>query len=256
MTETITETAETTAANGFKPPYGSFVTLNNLFDRMADEGGVPARLDRSYLSNLPGSVIATTTHALKHLDLADDDLRPTPTLVEIVEKPKERKSLLAGIIRDKYAAQLALGNRATTAQLETSFREMGIQGSTTRKAIAFFLAAARYADVPVSPHFKTPKPPATERVPKTAKRGRSGQEDEQRPPPPPPDSRQEALKGIDPFIVGLVQSLPAPGSVFPQETQNAWIETAKGIFKLIYKTGADSPEVRPPAFTPGGGESD
>jgi hypothetical protein len=242
MSDAHEEVTETGSGNGFKPPYGSFTTLNNLFDRMTDEGGVPARVDRSYLSNLPGSVIATTTHALKQLDLADDGLRPLPTLVEIIEQPKLRKSILAGIIRDKYAAQLALGSRATTAQLEMSFRELGIHGSTTRKAIAFFLAAARYADVPVSPHFKTPKPPATERQPKP-RGGRAGQ-GEQEPPPPPHDARQDALKGVDPFIVGLVNSLPAPGSVFPQETQDAWLETAKGIFKLIYKTGSDSAEAR------------
>lgn len=246
MSETETEATNGTS-EGFKPPYGSFVTLNHLFDRMAEEGGIPARIDRSYLSNLPNSVIATTTQALKELDLTDDQLHPRPILVEIVENPDQRKSLLAGIIREKYATQLALGPRATTAQLETVFREQGGSGSTVRKAIAFFLAAARYAEVPISPYFKTPKNP--NRV--TGGGGRARESDLTPPPPPPPPPLVDPTSTLDPFIAGLVRTLPKPGEAFPVEKRKTWLATAENVFELIYTTGGDSTEARP--FIPDGG---
>lgn len=258
MTTTDTDTpVESVESVGFIPPYGSFKTLNNLFDRMAEEGGIPARIDRSYLSNLPGSVIATTTHALKVLGLVDQGLHPTPALVEVVENPDERKSLLAGIIREKYRPQLALGSRATTNQLEASFRELGASGSTVRKAIAFFLAAARFAEVPISPYFKTPKPVAGEKKPVRKPAGQTDPNAGQTPLVPHPDPSREALKGLDPFIQGLVRSLPEPGAVFPPETQEAWFDTARGIFKLLYKTGAPaSADARQPVSPNDEGESD
>jgi hypothetical protein len=172
---------------------------------------------------------------------------------QIVENPDQRKSLLAGIIREKYNSQLGLGSRATTAQLEASFRELGASGSTVRKAIAFFLAAARYADVPISPYFKTPKPPAGEKKParsKTVDKADATKEQIDK----TPDPSTQVLKGLSPFIQGLVQSLPEPGAVFPTEKQDAWFDTARGIFKLIYKTDAE--DTRRPVSPNTGGETD
>lgn len=252
MTETEQKTEEIQSGEGFAPPYGSFTTLANLIDRMADEGGIPARIDRSYLSNLASSVISTTTHALKSLDLADTNLHPTQTLIEMVEQPAQRKSIWKGIIQEKYAPQLALGKRATTAQLEASFREGGATGSTVRKQIAFFLSAARYAGVEVSPYFKTPSAPRS-----TPRNGaRNVQPLPGRTPPAPPAPEPKVESDLDPFILGLVKALPKPGSEFPIDRQKAWIDTAQGIFKLLYKTDSDSTEALPQISHDGGGESD
>jgi hypothetical protein len=62
---------------------------------------------------------------------------------------------------------------------------------------------------------------------------------------------------MHPFIQGLVGALPEPGAAFPIEKQEAWFDTARGIFRLIYETGADSSEARRPTSTSvEGGESD
>lgn len=239
MSETNGEVNGNGSGSGFVPPYGSFVTLNNLIDRMAEEGGVPGRIDRSYLSNLPGSVQSTTMHALKSLDLVNDDLEPTTALVELVDRPDERKGLLAGLIREKYAPQLALGPRATTNQLEESFRQSaGIQGSTLRKVIAFFIAAARYAEVPISPLFKTPKV--------TTSGERRTRRNDQNPPlnpapdPTPPATPLPAAMKHE-LIAGLIRELPAPGTVFPEDKQEAWFAIAKATFRLIYKIDEGTP---------------
>jgi hypothetical protein len=237
-------------STGFAPPYTSFQTMLNLLDRMAEEGGVPARLDGSYLTNLPGSVQATMKQSMKALDLIDEDLRPTEALIELVENPDERKSILSGIIREKYAGPLTLDKRATTAQLEGKFREYGIRGSTTRKAIAFFLSAARYADIPISPHFRIPKITPGERKTRTKPEIPNQQ--------PAQNQQRDKIKiEHHPLIQGLFQELPPVGSEFTDEQQADWLELAKITFRVIYKTPTKGSRAIPDfSPTPGGEDSD
>ena len=53
----------------------------------------------------------------------------------------------------KMATELAAVN-ATTKQLEETFT--GIGGDTMRKAVGFYLGAAKYSGHPISKHFKVP----------------------------------------------------------------------------------------------------
>jgi hypothetical protein len=141
----------------FKPPYVSFTMLQNLLERMRTEG-TPARVDRGYLGNASGTAKAQLLAAAKGLGLLDDQLRPTDTLQLLVEQPQNRPPVIEGLIRQHYAPILELGNNATQQQLEEAFREQfNISGSTVRKAIAFYLAAAKFAKIELSPHFTAPR---------------------------------------------------------------------------------------------------
>lgn len=40
---------------------------------------------------------------------------------------------------------------------------------------------------------------------------------------------------LHPFVVGLLQTLPKPESDWPVEQRVRWLQTASGIFDLIYK---------------------
>lgn len=246
--------AETNArgSNGkWSPPYTSFTTLMNTIQRMADEGGVPSRIDRSYLANMPGGVRSTFMASLKSLGLVDDTLAPEPSLIGLVEADeKGRKQLMRELVESTYPAALALPTMATQSQLEAVFREYGVTGSTVRKAVAFFLAATRYTDIRISPHFKLPKAETGERRP--TRKPESRVETSPATPAAPADPAVAELAGLDPFIVGLVRALPAPGDDFPGFKQEAWFDTARGIFKLIYKSGA---EARRPAASTGEGDS-
>jgi hypothetical protein len=44
---------------------------------------------------------------------------------------------------------------------------------------------------------------------------------------------------LHPFIQGLLQELPRPGSAFPEERRESWIELAKATFKLLYVENED-----------------
>lgn len=190
MTEN--ETAATAAA--FTAPYVSWGSFINLLDRMEQES-IPARIDRHYLSNMAGSTQAHLVKALREFDLVDDGKHPTDDLKELV--PKEgRPEKIAELIRDHYQAALSLGDNASQSMLEDVFTEQyNVQGSTRRKSIAFFLAAAKFADVPVSRFFKTPKRSPTN-GPKTGRARKRQETGDQTPPPPPPpvtDAKQQYI---------------------------------------------------------------
>lgn len=215
-------------------PYGVWKTLQNTIERMTKDGGVPARIDRSYLTNLPGSAQSELQTTMKALGLVDEQLHPTETLARLVENEGERPAIVKEILAERYPGPLALGPFSTQAQLEDEFRNhLGVSGSTLRKAVRFFLNAAKYADVPLSQHFKAPSAETGDRKPRKSKNpsntGNAGAENTPKIDPP-------KTSNLHPFIEGLVGSLPAPGESFPGDKQEAWFDTARGIFRLIYKT--------------------
>jgi hypothetical protein len=211
--ETGTDTAP--GQGGFSPPYTSWTTALNLIERMTAEGGIPSRVDRSYLSNLPGSTQTMLISGLKSLAILDQGGSPTPTLHALVNDPDGRPALVRQMLETHYKAPLALGLNATQAQLEEAFRDMGVSGSTLRKAVAFFLAAARYAELPVSPHFKTPKigrgsnGAPRKRSSSRARGGTGGGADQSEDKPAKPDDSLDALKKR--YIEAMVDKVTAEG---------------------------------------------
>src|SRR5271165_1597487 len=141
----------------FKPPYVSFTMLLNVTERMRTEG-IPARVDRSYLGGASGTTKAQFLAAAKALGLLDGDLKPTGVLQALVNTPDQRPGIVGELLRRFYPKVVGLGTNATQQQLEETFREeYDISGSTVRKAISFYLAAARFAKVELSPHFTAPR---------------------------------------------------------------------------------------------------
>ncbi len=161
----------------FTPPYISFQTLENTLDRMHGEG-IPSRVDRSYLSSWSGSAQAQFLRAARSIGLLDADGHPTERLLDLVEKQSVRPELIREMVRQYYGDALALGENATQAQLEEVFRSYpGISGSTVRKAVAFYMHAARAGGIRLSPHFKavrngssTASPSGTKRASRARRR--------------------------------------------------------------------------------------
>jgi hypothetical protein len=140
------------------PPYFAFKTLTNMLEQM-EEPGPPTRIDRSFLTAMSGAGQTQFIHGLKSLGLIDGEGYVQPRLTELATHPDDRPSLIGQMVRERYpeAVELGKGN-ATTGELVDVFRDhYGVQGDTARKAIAFFLGAAKYAgDIRLSPNFKTP----------------------------------------------------------------------------------------------------
>ncbi len=136
-------------------PYTSFRTLLNLLDRFQGEGGVPIRIDRGVLTGSEQSKTQLIA-ALKALGLITHAGQALPEFGQLAMSAKERPQLIADLLRRHYAKQVDLGaHNATQDQLVETFE--GMDGETRRKAVAFFLHAANYAKIGLSPYFKTPR---------------------------------------------------------------------------------------------------
>jgi uncharacterized protein DUF5343 len=175
---------------GFKAPYVSFTMLQNILERMRVET-VPARVDRGWLGSASGTTKAQFLAAVRALQLVDNDLHPTETLHALVENRERAPEIMREILTRFYGPIIALGTNATQQQLAEAFREeYGISGSTVRKAEAFYLAAARFAGVPLSPHFNAPRA-SSGSTGGTAKRRRTARVD-----PPPATQAADPMNDL------------------------------------------------------------
>jgi len=176
------------------PPYISFKTLTNLLERL-QETHLPPRIDRSYLDGLSGGYQTQVIAALRWLDLIGENGEVTGTLTGLATAaPEIRPQMIGEMLRGHYAPIFALSAKnATQGQLEEEFRKFGITGATLRKAIAFFLHAARYAEIPVSPHFKIPPVSSSSNGKSAARRTKgTGKGAASKEPPPLPPSPSAA----------------------------------------------------------------
>jgi hypothetical protein len=236
MADAATETASEAQTNGtsnavWTAPYTSFPTVITTSDRMKEQGGVPSRVDRSYLSKLPGGAQTIFQSSLKSLGLIDEHLAPTPQFEAFVDaSPVDRKRIVGELVREYYVGPMALGERATQQQLEDEFRKLNVTGSTMRKAVGFFLNAAKYAGIPVSPNFKLPKAPASTgpRKPRKGAAARASEEQQQE------EEDLTPKMGLPTLVQGLVERLPKDGEEWTSEEAEQWLNIAKLTFPFVY----------------------
>jgi hypothetical protein len=248
--ESSTATTDPTKP-ALSPPYAPFRTLLSLIERMEKEGDAPARIDKSYLVNVPWSAQDQLMQACRSLGLIDASNQPTESLKRLVLDPDGRKQAFAAILKERYPAQLALGTNATQDQLADVFKAGGTTGATLTKAVRFFLHAAQYAEIPLSPHFKAPRAESAPRKPRkargAAKNGNDGDAVEQPPPPPPPSDDAPEL------IRNLLKQLPPEGATWSRAKAKSWLTIAETTFDLVYSWDDQAAPARKPT---GGGSDD
>jgi hypothetical protein len=160
------------------PPYIAWRTLLNLFEKL--ESNQPPQIDKTFLSGSNQSR-TQTMNALKSLELIEEDGSLTPAILSIVEAGTERPKAVRELLSRFFEEPIRLGSvNGTQQQLDQAFSDYGISGSTLRKAASFYLKAAAYAELPLSPNFKTPSRTRTKsstprkRRPKAPKNGTDG----------------------------------------------------------------------------------
>jgi hypothetical protein len=208
----------------WSPPYIAFANFLHLLDRLEDN--LPPRIDRSFLTG-SNAVNTMTLAALRSLGLIDADGRPQQALVDLAQRPEERKPLIAALITRWFPKPVQLGGiNATQSQLEEAFAEWGITGDTRRKAIAFYLKAAKFADLPVSANFRTPsitRSEGTTRGPRRVKR-KNGVA-----PPPPAEAS----------VTPATDTNPAP------KTDTGLSALLPNYVQMLMQKAAESDELNP-----------
>jgi hypothetical protein len=139
----------------FRPPYLSFATFWSFLDTVVSKP-LPPRIDRSMMRSKSGSDRMGLTAALRSFGLIDDNQVVTGLRdLEGSDEPT-RARWLSEVVRKYYPAQMEVSDQnGTEKDLHESFRDVFQMGSadTIRKAMTFFLHAARIAGIETSPHF-------------------------------------------------------------------------------------------------------
>jgi hypothetical protein len=140
----------------FKPSYMSFQTFWNFMQELT-KLPLPPQIDRSLMDSKSGTDQANLTAALKGFGFIRDDLTVEPLLQQFVETDEAgQKAILRGLVAEHYHDALQVSaNNGTEKLLHDSFREVFDldAAETRRKAITFFLHAARTSGIALSPHF-------------------------------------------------------------------------------------------------------
>lgn len=139
--------------------YVPWATFKGAIDQLAK--GMPSRIDRSVFTGMAWNVQNQLFAGLKFLGLIKGDDEPTPLLDDLVKGSEdERKIKLKKLIETRYADLIAIDlTKATRAHFEESMGELyGVTGDTRGKAVRFFLSAATYLGIPLSPFIAPEKP--------------------------------------------------------------------------------------------------
>lgn len=128
-------------------PYKTFVATLDSFAKF-----MPHRIDTSIWSSYSGGMRSQLLSAYKFLGLITDDGTPKPELKQLADDEAGRPALLREILKRSYVDLLKLDlSKATPSSFDAELRKYGLEGDTHRKAMAFFLAAAKVAGIPLSP---------------------------------------------------------------------------------------------------------
>ena len=140
-----------------KPPVAAYIpfkTLEGVTETLEQEG-VPPRIDRSMFPTFSGSVQSWVLSAFEFLGFTDADGIVQPRLRRWIDESDTRPSIMREIIGEKYAPVVALADRkGTPQQMREEIEKLGVSGTTSQKAVRFYLAASEFAGMPVPATWK------------------------------------------------------------------------------------------------------
>ena len=131
-------------------PYVPFTTFLNALDHLKAIG-VPHKIDRQVFPTFSGVNQGQVLGAFRFLGLIDTFSAPTPNLHDVVDEAK-RKTALGIILKESYPELVSLGlTKVSPSQFDTVLGKYGVAGATHGKAKSFFVKAAQFAELPLSP---------------------------------------------------------------------------------------------------------
>ena len=133
------------------PAYVPFKTFTTVLDSFSSF--LPDKIDTSMWPSYSGGMRSQLIGALKFLRLIEDDGTVTESLRTLSHSSSEQRGkAFLSVMRTAYAQMMALDlTKATPASFDAELRKFGQEGETHRKAASFFLQAAKWAGVPLSP---------------------------------------------------------------------------------------------------------
>jgi hypothetical protein len=137
------------------PPYLPFKTFLGSLDALSH--GVPPKIDRMLWRSQSGVTQGLIMNAYRFLGLVEDDDSANEYLERLVGSGTRGKEMRA-TIEVQYDDILSKHDltKMTLKMLEDEFEKIfSVSGGTKQKAITFFLKAAKFADMPLSPYLSS-----------------------------------------------------------------------------------------------------
>ncbi len=142
------------STHGPLPVYLSFSTFRSAVQNLRAHG-LPTKLDRSAWGSRSGAEQGQIISALKFMGLIDPEGTTQESLRRLTAVPEdspEEKRLLAELLRSRYQKVFELDlASATPKQLTDVIGDYGVTGATKDRSVRFFVRAAQYCGIPISP---------------------------------------------------------------------------------------------------------
>lgn len=134
-------------------PFQTFVTA---LDQLRGHG-LPNKIDHSVFPSFSGVSRSQVLSAFRFFSLINEAGSPQPLLVSLVNEQDQRKALVKKLLETNYGEIIEQDlARIAPSQLDQAFssEKYSVTGDTKQKARAFFLKAAEFAGMPISPLLK------------------------------------------------------------------------------------------------------
>jgi hypothetical protein len=135
------------------PAYLPFKTFLSALDRLAQ--GVPHEVSKESFPTYSGVMKGQIIGALKFFELIDDNGTPNGKVLERLAMEKtvgRRRTNLLPLLKSGYSEIIKLGlTRLTPSKLDAALEHYGISGDTKRRAKTFFIQAAQFTGLELSP---------------------------------------------------------------------------------------------------------
>lgn len=139
--------------------YVSWKTFQNSIETLA-KAEIPNVIDKSVFPGMAFSVQNQLFTGMRFLGLIDEKNKPSLDLAALSDPVEEtRKEKLKEILQRRYAALFALNlKKSTPSEIERQMAESyAMVGDTKEKAVRFFISAAEYVGIELSPLLSTTK---------------------------------------------------------------------------------------------------
>ncbi len=138
------------------PAYLPFKTFLSALDRLAQ--GIPHEVGKECFPTYSGVMQGQIIGALRFFELIDDSGIPRGRVLEqlaIQKTAASRRANLLPLLKSAYSDIIKLGvTRLTPSKLDAAFDGYGISGDTKRRAKTFFIQAAQFSGLELSPLLK------------------------------------------------------------------------------------------------------
>ncbi len=134
------------------PPYLPFNSFLTALDQLAQ--AVPNIIRKDVFPSHSGLLQGQVISSLKFFDLIDEHGVPRGNKLErlALEHTDQRRASVRLLLKAAYADVINLDlGKVTPSQLDSAFSAYGVTGDTKKKAKIFFLQAAKFAELNLSP---------------------------------------------------------------------------------------------------------